>query len=114
MRFKDAKAKISRLERQNFLLQKRINDSVKNISKEKTYDFNLLEIIVRPRRELLFPYDVCTVDLQVIGAPEIQVPTIRSTKKITQASIHFVKEHREEFIRKIGEILAREILEIAY
>lgn len=110
MRCKDAKATIKRLERENFELHKR---AYAKATDERVYDFNLLEIVVRPRNGLPIRQYELQADLRVLGCDEMQVPTVCNVKRIDKAAIHLVKENRRDFIKHIGEIMARELVDFA-
>lgn len=112
MKCKEARRKIKRLERQNFLLQTRINNSVKHVPESRSYDFNLLEIVVQPHKNIMLPYDQVRVRLDILGDRTVNVPDRICRKTITKTSIDFAKEHDKQFINRIGEIMATELLQL--
>jgi hypothetical protein len=110
MKCKEAKARIKKLERENYKLRHR---KQKSIPEDRRYDFNLLEIVVRPKNRPMVRYDICDIDLRVLGDPAIKIPDICTYKTIQMAAIHFIKENRRDFIKRIGEIMARELVDFA-
>ena len=113
MKCKEARNKIKRLERQNFLLQTRINNSVKHVPEGRRYDFNLLEIIVQPHKDIKLPYnDQVRIRLRILGDGTVNIPDRLCQKTITKTSIEFAREHDKRFINRIGEIMATELLQL--
>ena len=110
MRCKEAKSRIKKLERENFKLR---HQPQRRVPEDRTYDFNLLEIVVRPKRTPMISYEMLQLDLGVSGAHGIDVPDICNVKRIEKAAIHLVKENRYDFIKHIGEVMARELVDFA-
>ena len=83
-----------------------------SVKGERLYPFNLLEIVVRPRRaDYLLRYemdDSCKIDLRVIGNE--QCPTVGNYRTIRLSALDLLKEDKKDFIKRMGEIMAEEIL----
>lgn len=115
MRCKDAKATIKRLERENSKLRERARFAERDPN-ERIYGFNLLEIVVRPRyNPTIVPIidDSCKIDMRVIGCSELDIPTIHTYRTVMKSAIHLLRENRQDFIRRMGELMAAELLDFA-
>ena len=79
---------------------------------ERRYRFNLLDIIVCPSRaDYLLRYewdDSCKIDMRVIGNE--QCPTVCNYRTIQLSALDLLKENKKDFIKRMGEIMAEEIL----
>lgn len=110
MRCKDAKAIIKQQRAEIRLLTERLSQNAP--VPERVYGFNELEIVVRPRRgRSLVQYEYLGIDLRVCGDPDM-IPTVCNVKRINRCAMDIVKEHRHDFIKRIGEITAQEILDL--
>jgi hypothetical protein len=105
MKCNEAKALIKKLKKENYELMQRAKP-------EKIYNFDLLEIIVRPKNCKSIYESSCDIDLRVLGEPTINVPDVCIHKQILKPSMYFVKENERNFIKLIGEIIAHELVDI--
>lgn len=105
MRCRDVKKliRVSKLlEAENSDLRNRL-ESMKSLS-ERRIPFNMLDIIIRPsRREHSIGYEMVEVDLHVNGSDKIHNTVALST-------LDMLREHEEEFIKGIGELMAKELM----
>jgi hypothetical protein len=76
---------------------------------ERRYPFNHLEIIVRPsRQEHLIRYELMDLDLRVQGTDAM--PTVCAHKTIILSAFDLLRENEAEFIKGIGELMAKELM----
>jgi len=110
MRSRDVKklVRISKmLENENAYLK----DCLKRMRhvEERRYPFNHLDIIVRPSRDdRVIRYELMDLDLQVLGTDKM--PTIGIARTITLSTFDLLRENEADFIRAIGESMARELM----
>jgi hypothetical protein len=111
MRCKDVrrmKRKLERLEKENLELKRKVNAI--DVLGERRHPFNCLEIVVRPlQKHFMLGYDYCDIDLRVVGND--QFPAIATVKRIELTSLDIIRGNKADFIRCIGEIMAKELLE---
>ncbi len=118
MKCKEAKNAIRKLQQQMRMKDIRLaemHDEIDRLRGEHLYRFNELEIIVRPHNTstVFRPVfdDSLRVGLSVWGNE--QCPTVCNYKVVALSALDLVRERKDDFIRDIGEIMAREIVDVA-
>lgn len=110
MRSRDVKKLIrvnKMLENENSNLKQRLAESAS--FEERRYPFNLLEIVVRPsRQDHLIRYKMMGVDLRVQGNG--QMPIVCNYKTIQLSAFDLLQENEADFIKGVGELMARELM----
>ena len=110
MRSKDVKKLIrvnKMLEDENSGLKRRLAERQR--FEEQRFPFNYLEIIVRPsRQDHLIRYEMMGLNLRVQGNDKI--PAVCNYKTIQLSAFDLLQENEHDFIKGIGELMAREIM----
>lgn len=110
MRSRDVKKliRVSKvLEIENADLKQRLSE--RQHFEEQRFPFNLLEIVVRPSRQAhLVRYETMGLDLRVQGND--MMPTVCNYKTIQLGAFDLLKENESDFIKGIGELMARELM----
>lgn len=111
MKCNEMKRRIRQLEIANRKMTMRL--AARAPLEERRHRFNLLDIIVRPgRADCLLRYeldDSCKIDMRVIGNE--QCPTVGNCRTIQLSALDLLKENKKDFIKRMGEIVAEEILD---
>ncbi len=105
MKCKNMKKEIRKLEHE---LKKTREQFSYVTAPEQRYNFDVLEIMVRPRHDwMMQKYEAVGIDLRVAG--DGKVPTVCAYKTISLSSLDVLLEHKEEFTRHVAEIMLREL-----
>lgn len=110
MRSRDVKKLIrvnKLLESENLCMKRRLAERQR--FEEQRFPFNHLEIVVRPsRQDHLIRYEAIGLDLRVQGND--QMPAVCNYKTIQLSAFDLLQENEADFIKGIGELMAREIM----
>lgn len=110
MRSRDVKKLIrvsKMLETENADLRDRLN-AMQSLS-ERRIPYNYLEILIRSqRREHMIRYETIGLDLRVLGNDNM--PTVCNYKTIPLSAFDLLQENEADFIKGIGELMAKELM----
>jgi len=110
MRSRDVKKLVrvnKQLEKENSDLKQRLAE--RKHFEEQRFPFNLLEIVVRPsRQDHLIRYETLGLDLRVQGNDKMS--TVCNYKTIQLSAFDLLVENEADFIKGIGELMARELM----
>lgn len=115
MRFKDMQRELSRMKREanaKDQLIKRQRDAIDDLKRyvERHYDYNMIDIVIRPQRQdFLHPYQF-DIDMWVDNGPTARAIGFRRVIDLT--TLDLIRD-KEDFIRRISEIMIGEILAFA-